>query len=289
MNGSMTSVKENNLLNTVKSLYPTLHDAEKKVAEYVIKEYFNVIDMNVAELSEKCNVSEATIVRFCKRIGLKGFHHFKIQLAREITNPENTPHSPTIQLNNIAESIRNIFAYKIDELKQTASFLDPDAVQKCLDVISGCSLVQFVAAGNSLPAALDGAYKFNQIGIRSIVNSTPEMQVSLAHSLTEKDVVIGISNSGDSKLLLDIFEIAKKRKATTICITNHIKSPLSQLADIQLISITNEKLFFKEFSFTRVPAISVIDTLFLLLSRINFDKSFQSISDREQALSDYKH
>ncbi|MFY4776597.1 MurR/RpiR family transcriptional regulator [Metabacillus sp. RGM 3146] len=130
-------------------------------------------------------------------------------------------------------------------------------VQKYLDIISRCSLVQFVAAGNTIP----------------------EMQVSFAHSLTEEDVVIGISNSGDSKILLDIFEIAKKRKATTISITNHIKSPLSQLASIQLTCITNEKLFFKEFSFTRFPSISVNDTLFLLLSKINLDNSFQSISD----------
>jgi len=289
MVGIMTSVKENNLLNTVNSLYPTLHDAEKKVAEYVIKEYFNVIDMSVAELSEQCNVSEATIVRFCKRIGLKGFHHFKITLAREINNPEKTTHSPTIHLDNLAESINNIFAYKIDELKQTASFLDPKELQKCLDIISASSLVHFVAAGNSIPAALDGAYKFNQIGIRSIVNNTPEMQVSVAHSLTENDVVIGISNSGNSKLLLEIFEIAKKRKATTICITNHMKSPLSQMADIILTNISNEKLFFKEFSFTILPAIAVIDTLFLLLTKKNFDRSIQSISDREQALSDYKY
>lgn len=285
----MSSVKENNLLNTVNSMYPTLHDAEKKVAEYVVKEYFNVIDMSVAELSDQCNVSEATIVRFCKRIGLKGFHHFKITLAREVTNPEKTSHSTTIDLDNISESIHNIFAYKIDELKQTASFLDPKAMKECLDVISQSSIVHFVAAGNSMPVALDGAYKFNQIGIRSIVNTTPEMQVSLAHSLTEQDVVVGISNSGNSKLLMDIFEIAKERKAKTICITNHIKSPLSQVADIQLTSITNEKLFFKDFSFTRIPAISVIDTLFLLLSRINYANSFQSISDREQALSDYKY
>jgi DNA-binding MurR/RpiR family transcriptional regulator len=284
----MKTVKENNILNTVKSLFPTLHDAEKKVGDYVIKEYFNVIDMSVAELAEQCSVSEATIVRFCKKIGLKGFHHFKITLAREISSTVKT-HSPTINLDDIGESIDNIFAYKIDELKQTASFLDPQAVQRCLDVIGEANLVHFVAAGNSMPAALDGAYKFNQIGIQSIVNLTPEMQVSLAYALKENDVVIGISNSGNSKLLHKIFEIASKKKATTICITNHIKSPLSQLADIKLISITNEKLFFKEFSFTRIPAISVIDTLFLLLTRKNVESSFESISDREQALSDYKY
>jgi RpiR family transcriptional regulator, carbohydrate utilization regulator len=285
----MTTTKGNNLLNTLNSIYPTLHDAEKKVADYVIKEYFNVINMSVSELSEQCEVSEATIVRFCKRIGLKGFHHFKISLAREVNEQDEVSHSPTIDLNNISVSIQNIFAYKVDELKQTAKFLDSQAIKECLEVIGRSSLVHFVAAGNSMPAAMDGAYKFNQIGIRSIVHTTPEMQVSLARSLTEKDVVIGISNSGDSKLLLEIFEIAKKRKATTICITNHFKSPLSRISDIQLTSITNEKLFFKEFSFSRVPSISVIDVLFLLLSRVNYNSSVESISDLEQALTDYKY
>lgn len=245
--------------------------------------------MSVSELSEQCEVSEATIVRFCKRIGLKGFHHFKITLAREINDSEKKTYSTTINLDNIEESIQNIFAYKIDELKQTASFLDPNAVKQCLDIIGKSNIVHFVAAGNSIPAALDGAYKFNQIGIRSIVNTTPEMQVSLAQTLTENDVVIGISNSGNSKLLLQIFEIAKKRKASTISITNHFKSPLSRISDVQLTCITNEKLFFKEFSFSRVPALSVIDTLFILLSRVNINSSFESISDLEQKLSEYKY
>src|SRR5690606_19094788 len=97
----LSTVRENNLLNTVNSMYPTLHEAERKVAEYVIKEYFNVIDMSVSELSEQCEVSEATIVRFCKRIGLKGFHHFKITLAREINDSEKKTYSTTINLDNI--------------------------------------------------------------------------------------------------------------------------------------------------------------------------------------------
>ncbi|MFC0271859.1 MurR/RpiR family transcriptional regulator [Metabacillus herbersteinensis] len=284
----MSNVKENNILNTLHSLYPTLHDAEKKVADYVIKEYLNVIDMSVAELSEQCYVSEATIVRFCKRIGLRGFHHFKIALARDINSSEKTP-SPTINLDNFEESINNIFAYKIEELKQTASFLDEQTVKKSMELISNANLVHFVAAGNSIPVALDGAYKFSQIGVRSIVNTTPEMQISMAHSLTENDVVIGISDSGESKLLLDIFEIAKIRKAKTICITSHMKSALSKKADFQLNTVTKEKLFFSEFSFTRIPAIAVIDTLFLLLTKTGLDNSYRSISDREQALSDFKY
>lgn len=284
----MGTVKEKKLLNTINSLYPTLYNAEKKVADFVMQNYKRVINMNVAEVAEQCQVGEATIIRFCKKIGLKGFYHLKITLAKEVTNIEENSPSPTILLDDIKASIHNIFSYKIEELKQTASFLDEETVKACLKTIQQSDLVYFVAAGNSVPCALDGAYKFNHIGIRSIVYTSPEMQVSSAHSLTKNDVVIGISNSGESKLLLDIFDIAKQRLAKTICITSHMKSPLAKKADYQLNTFTNDRLFFTDFSYTRIPAVAVIDTLFLLLSHMNKGSSFKSLSDREQSLSENK-
>lgn len=278
----------NNVLSSIQIAYDSLFDAEKKVADFVLEFPEEVISMGITELSEKSNVSDATTVRFCKKLGFNGYQHFKMTLAKKFVSPENVI-TPTVDLNNIKGSIESIMSYKMEELKLTSESLDVDMVSKCINKILNSNLIYFYAAGNSIPIAMDAAYKFNLIGIRSNVDIISEMQISSAYSLTEDDVAFGISNSGTSKTVLKAFEIAKDKGATTICLTSGKKSPLASLADYKLFTVTNEELFFKEFSYTRVPALSVIDMLFLLVYKSIVNNAYKDMSIREEVLSDNKY
>ncbi len=278
----------NNVLSAIQIAYDSLFDAEKKVADFVLKYPEEVINMGITELSEKSNVSDATTVRFCKKIGFNGYQHFKMTLAKKFVSPENVI-TPTVDLSNIKGSIESIMSYKMEELKLTSESLDVDMVSKCIDKILNSDFIYFYAAGNSIPIAMDAAYKFNLIGIRSNVDIVSEMQISSAYSLTENDVAFGISNSGTSKTVLKAFEIAKDRGAATICLTSGKKSPLANIADYKLFTVTNEELFFKEFSYTRVPALAVIDMLFLLVYKSIVNNAYKDMSIREEVLSDNKY
>lgn len=278
-------------LDQILEVYQSLYEAEKKVGDYVINNQEKVIDMTVSELSFESDVSEATIIRFCKKCGFKGFHHLKMRLAKEMVDSEEKNMSKNISndldVNNIRQSLNNILANKTEELKQTISMIDDDVIKKILDVIKNARIVQFVALGNSIPIILDGAYKFNQIGIASVANTIWENQLAFAYTLTEEDVVIAVSSSGSSKRLLTIIDVANEKKATTICITNHEKSPLANRSEYKINTATREKLFFDEFSFTRVSAMVVIETLFLLLIADKRD-AYSWISEHEQSMADDK-
>lgn len=278
----------NNVLSSVQIAYESLFDAEKKVADYVLEFPEEVMNMGITELSEKSNVSDATIVRFCKKIGFNGYQHFRMKLAKEFVNPEKII-SPIVDLSNIKASIESIMSYKVEELKLTCESLDVDTITKCIEKILKCKNIYFYAAGNSIPVAMDAAYKFNEIGIRSNSDVISEMQISSAYSLTKDDIAFGISNSGTSKSVLKIFEIAKDRGAVTMCLTSSKKSPLAKLADYKLLTVTNEELFFKEFSYTRIPALSVIDTLFLLVYKSIVNHAYDHMNIREETLSDNKY
>lgn len=283
--------KAKRALDQILEVYQSLYEAEKKVGDYVINNQEKVIDMTVSELSFESDVSEATIIRFCKKCGFKGFHHLKMRLAKEMVDSEEKNMSKNISndlnVNNIRQSLNNILANKTEELKQTISMIDDDVIKKILDVIKNARIVQFVALGNSIPIILDGAYKFNQIGIASVANTIWENQLAFAYTLTEEDVVIAVSSSGSSKRLLTIIDVANEKKATTICITNHEKSPLANRSEYKINTATREKLFFDEFSFTRVSAMVVIETLFLLLIADKRD-AYTWISEHEQSMADDK-
>lgn len=279
--------KEKSVLDQIFSVYDNFYEAEKKIADYVINNQEKIIDMTVSELSDESSVSEATIVRFCKKCNLKGFHHLKIKLAKEMVNSEQKNVSNELDPNNIGQSLQNILANKVEELKQTISMMDEEVIKKILHVIKNARMVQFIALGNTIPIILDGAYKFNQIGIPSVANTIWENQLAFAYTLTEQDVVIAVSGSGSSKRLLTLIDAANEKQAVTICITNHEKSPLANKCKYHINTATREKLFFDQFSFTRVSAMVVIETLFLLLTAEKRD-AYSWISKHEQSMAEDK-
>ncbi len=279
--------KEKNTLDDILGVYENLHEAEKRAADFVINNRVKVIDMTVSELSTESKASEATIIRFCKKCGFKGFHHLKIQLAKEMVESENKSISNELDVNNIGQSLQNILANKIEELKQTISMMDENTIKEILDAIKNSRIVQFAALGNSIPVILDGAYKFNQIRIPSMASTIWENQLAFAHTLTKDDVVIAISGSGSSKKLLTLIDVANERHVTTICITNHSKSPLASRCKYLINTATREKLFFNEFTFTKIPAMAVVETLFLLLTAEKRD-AYTWISEHEQSMADDK-
>lgn len=269
------------------STYDSLYDAEKKVADYLISHPTEAIEMSVSELASHCEASQATIVRFCKKIGCKGFHQLKIRLAGEQRQQENQVISSEIDLKHMEQSLHNIMVSKVEEIKATFHNFQTDELGKIIDLILKANTIEFAAMGNTIPVALDGAYKFNQIGLRAVSSTIWESQEAFARTLGEGDIFFAISASGASKRLLKMAEIVRENGAVSIAITNQSKSPLAEVCDYVLLTATREHIFHDQVSFTRMAAMSVIDTLFLFLFSTKWD-SFEHVEVHEQSVAEEK-
>ena len=269
------------------STYDSLYDAEKKVADYLISHPSEAIEMSVSELAQHCEASQATIVRFCKKIGCKGFHQLKIRMAGEQREQEEQVISNEINLDHMEQSLNNILGSKLEELKATYSTFDPKEMREIIDKILQADMIEFAAMGNTIPIALDGTYKFNQLGIKAVSSTIWESQEAFSRILKEKDMLFAISASGASKRLLNMVEIAKENQAVTVAITNQAKSPLAEACDYVLLTATREHIFHDQVSFTRMAAMSVIDCLFLFLFSTKWD-SFKNVAEHEQSVAEEK-
>ena len=269
------------------STYDSLYDAEKKVADYLISHPSEAIEMSVSELAQHCEASQATIVRFCKKIGCKGFHQLKIRMAGEQREQEEQVISNEINLDHMEQSLNNILGSKLEELKATYSNFDPKELREIIDKILQADMIEFAAIGNTIPIALDGTYKFNQLGIKAVSSTIWESQEAFSRILKEKDMLFAISASGASKRLLNMVEIAKENQAVTVAITNQAKSPLAEACDYVLLTATREHIFHDQVSFTRMAAMSVIDCLFLFLFSTKWD-SFKNVAEHEQSVAEEK-
>ena len=191
------------VLGAICSSYDTFFEAEKKIADYMMENKAAVVDMTVGELARASGTSDATVSRFCRRCGFKGFHNLKLTLAREVLEDEQKDQSVSndIDRGDIRQSLQNILANKVAELTETVNMMDADNLEQILSRLENARMVQLAAVGNTIPVAMDGAFKFNQLGIPAVAGEIWETQAAYTFNLGPEDVVLIISNSGSSRRL----------------------------------------------------------------------------------------
>ena len=269
MKGENQMNQSQSVLDCITVLYDQLFDAEKKIAKFILNNPKKVVDMTVSELAEISDVSIASVSRFCRKVGLKGFAQLKISLAQELVESHKSGEiSNDISVNNIPQSLQNILANKITELKQTVNQINTDEFREILEGIRDSSRVQVIAVGNTIPVAIDAAFKFNELGIPTTAGTIWETQLSYSFTLGKGDVLIAISNSGESDKVLEAVKIANNNKAMTIGITNSPHSAIGEEVQYHITTATREKLFLDEFCFSRVSASTVIEIIFLFLTEM---------------------
>ena len=275
------------VIGVICSSYDSFFDSEKKIANCIMERKREVVDMTVAELAQASGASDASVSRFCRRSGFKGFHQLKMTLARELSEESQASVGNDISRRDIGQSLQNILANKTEEIRQTVAMMDPENLDRILDIIQKARMVQLVAVGNTIPVALDAAFKFNQLGIPAATGTILETQTAYAFNLGKKDVIIAISNSGVSRRLIRILEGASGNGVTVISITNNPESPVAKLSDYHITTATREKLLREDFLFSRVPATMVIEILYLLLS-VSIRGAEENVRRHETAIMEDK-
>lgn len=280
--------KQENILDTIHILYDSFFKQEKKIANYIIKNHENVVNMTIGELATTCGTSVATVSRFCRKCHVDGFHHLKISLAKEIVeNNSNFKTSNTISKTDIRQSLLNILSNKVEEITQTISLINEKEFTRILEIIKNSNIVQLVAVGNTIPVAIDGAYRFSEIGIKAVSGTIWETQLAFSLSLQKGDTMIIISNSGESRQLLKMIDSANSNGVNTIGITNNSNSRIGTSVDYHIQTATREKLFLNEFYFSRVSAMTIIEILYLFLT-VDQDSIYKRLSAVEHLIADEK-
>ena len=219
---------------------------------------------------------------------MKGFHHLKINLAREMVETDKTiAVSNDVSLGNIEQSLQNILANKVAELTATVNMINAQELSEIIESIQQARIVQLVAVGNTIPVALDGSYKFSEIGIPAVSGTIWETQTAFSLTLTKEDVLIAISNSGESSKIHTMIKSANERGVTTIGITNNKNSAIGMESKYHIQTATREKLFLDEFYFSRISASTVIEILYLFLT-IGQKNSYEQLSKNEEIFAQEK-
>lgn len=141
--------------------------------------------------------------------------------------------SNTISISDISGSLETILSNKISELTVTIRNINVEQLNVILSLIQNAKHVLVRAVGNTIPVVLDCMFKFNEICILTFTSTIWENQASYALGLDASDVVIAISNSGESSQVLAVFREMKKRHVHTIRITNTLENSQDQISQCE--------------------------------------------------------
>ena len=228
----------NRTLLQAQLLYNDMGKSEKRVADWLFSHSGEILPYSISDLASMCESSEATIVRFSKRLGCSGYQDLKIALARE---HDKKVIAPTITAEDdcfsIFEKVCNDAYMSLERTKKT---LSPEAMTAAVRAIASSGRVVLIGLGTSAQVAEDASNKLVRAGYNSVAYADTHMQAIAVSQLKRGDTVIGISQSGASKDIVESMKVAKSRGARTIAITSRERSPIARHSEIVLLTDTEE-------------------------------------------------
>ncbi|PYZ92742.1 hypothetical protein CR194_13895 [Salipaludibacillus keqinensis] len=248
-----------------------LTKSEQKVADFVLNHLDEVMYLSVTDLADKAEVGETTVLRFCRKIGFKGYQEFKFSLAKDISAQSHETKNETKE----ESFIDSITSHIIQAVQETKAMVDENSLNEGLSMLLKARSIHIFGVGTSGITALDAKSRFLRTGhsVEAITDS--HFQAMTAATVRSEDVVIGLSVSGSTKDTIDSLQIAKKNGAKVIAITHHARSPITKLADIVLLSGGKESPLEGGSMTAKIGQLVVIDLLCTGLALEDFDSSIR--------------
>ena len=262
----------------LKELQVKLTKSEKKLAEYILKNLEEVKDINTYELAEKSGTSQATIIRFAKKLGYQGFPAFKIALSEDLGKRSQTKRREGLIHNEISidDSYEDIAKKVVFEntaaIKDTFSILDEGKIEKAVELLDRAEKVLILGAGFSGLVGRDFHYKLMEIGKITFYDSDTHVQMTNIAVMDERDVIFVISHKGDTMDIHNVVKVGKEKGIKVISLTRLADNPISDLADVKLHTVAENVAFRSTAISSRIAQLSIIDVLYIGLVRKNYSE-----------------
>ncbi len=279
----MSGIEEKNVLQNIRGMYDQIFQAEKRVADFILKHPDQAVNANVSELANYSGVSDATVIRMCKHLGYEGYYQMRICLSRDIGRRQQF-RKKAVQAN---PSVSEYFKAMANSVLTAGEAMDHGAFKQSVECIRKSSMVHLVATGNTSPLCLYCGFRLERIGIRASYNLQPEHYMNHINLAQPSDVVLAISWSGTSRSVVQALSVAKEKGLKTIAVTGFEHSPLSQKTDHLLLSAVGDGGYENRSQYSRLGEMVILEALIQALTdKVPQDKD--EIAEAELLLSETK-
>ena len=269
-----------NVYQMIAEKMPMMSKSQKKLATYILENTNTVPFYTVATLSKRAGVSEASVVRFAVFLGFSGYRELQSEMQqsvqKQLTTRERIKISSQVY-DDSNQGIYDIFKDDIANIRSTMENLDTKALLDAVDLLLKGKEIYITANRSSVSLGMFLEYYLDIILGNTHLLGPVEIKPEELHRLNEKDVVIGISFARYSMSTVNMMSYAKELNATTIAITDNLRSPLIPHADVVLTASSQLPTFFDSY----VAPLSLINTLITFVGQKRMEESEERLEKLE--------
>ena len=217
----------NPVLDRVRSALGGLTPAERRVANFVLDNPRSVLNEPIAVIAQGAEVSQPTVIRFCRSLGHQGLADFKLKLGSGLTGTLPVQRAQVRRQDSTSDLCAKVLDNTISAIMHFRESLNVDAVDRAINLLREARRVELYAMGNSAVVALDAQHKLFRFRIPSVAHTDTSMHAMAAELLGPSDVAVFISSSGQPPELARAAGLALERGASVIAVTAS-QSPLAR-------------------------------------------------------------
>ena len=254
-------------LNAMKN---QLTSIEKKIAEYILEDPEWIKNLTTYEIAKNCDTSQASIVRFSKKLGFSGFPDFKLSLSQDIGNRKaeshvNIMHEELKSTDSFEIIGKKVATENIRAVNNTYEITDFNELEKAVQAINNARKIMLVGVGFSGIVARDFYFKLMELGKVASFENDSHMQLSYLSTMNENDILFVISHSGKTLELFNLTKVAKNKGIKIITLTSVANNPIRELGDIRLSTVEMKCDFRATALSPRISQLTVIDMIYIKL------------------------
>ncbi|SDE48275.1 DNA-binding transcriptional regulator, MurR/RpiR family, contains HTH and SIS domains [Paracoccus isoporae] len=272
----------------------SLSRSEKQLALLILDRPFEAANMTITELSRAAGVSDATVTRFCRRLGLTGYAQLRLQLAAE-ADRKQTDLRPGLSLiddispdDTLVDIVRKTAYADIRAAEITISQLDLDQLGKLVEAVAGAGRVLVFGVGALGPVVHDIVQKLFRLGLNAAGFNDIHTALAAVSMTGSGDVVLVLSHSGRTVEGIELLTLAKTREAHGAVITSNPLSSAAMLARTVLVTAARDTPFRNGGMASRSAQQIILDCLYVALAHRQYDKTGALLATAHDALRNHR-
>ncbi|MFF4705340.1 MurR/RpiR family transcriptional regulator [Streptomyces sp. NPDC001288] len=264
-------------LARIRAALPSLAPSERRVAEAVLADPGQASELSISALGKRADTSVATVMRFCRAIGVGNYPQLRLALAaaaaheHAVGGERPAPGTDISATDSLADIVGKIIYNEVRALEDSGAELDIEVLGRAVDALAGARRIDIFGVGASAFVGQDLHQKLHRIGYIAFIWTDRHAALTAAALLGPGDVALAVSHSGETEDTVEPLQAAAERGATTIALTNVPRSTLAENADLVLTTCARETPFRSGATVSRIAQLAVVDCLFVGVAQRSFD------------------
>ena len=233
-----------NVIERISEEYYDLTTAEKKTADFILRNPRESQFLSIAELAEESGVAEATVSRFCRRLGYKGYNAFKLAIANATARQHSGGETLSGQIgeaDSMEDMCQKLYSADVAAVTETLNLINAEQIRRGAGMLAEADKVLCMGQGGSMVMAEEAAHLFSTVSGKFFAVSDSHMQIIAAANMSDRDVLLFFSYSGATRDLMEAITVARERHARIILVTRFARSPGAEYADLVLCCGSDRK------------------------------------------------